>query len=88
MTAAKTKSEQPDKDEKEMTMEMATVTMEEQFLQYIPGPQKDRLKVLRAWAQDNCTDRYSVDSTGVVWTFMEPKDAEAFEAAWNRRTSQ
>lgn len=84
MTTAKNKAEPADE---EMEMEMVTVTLEEQFLKFIPGPASGRSKVLKDWCRENCTGKYSADQTGYVWTFLESKDGNAFQKSWNSRVT-
>ena len=90
MTTAKkapAKTEEAE-DDMEVEMELSTVTLEEKFKRYIPGPVAEQTKVLKSWCRENCTGKYSADKTGNIWTFMEPDDAKKFQKAWNARTTK
>lgn len=85
MTTAKKAPEKDEADDKEMEMELTSVTLYDNALDYIPGPKATRHQTLKAWCRENCIGKYSTDQTGFVWTFMEAEDAKKFEQAWNSR---
>lgn len=64
---------------------MHSVRLTADNIKFIPGPVAGRMKVLRAWCQDNCRGKWQSLGGGFDWLFTDARDARAFHGAWNSR---